>query len=193
MHDTALITGKAFFECYGFPNCRILDVGSQDVNGSLRQFAPQWSEYVGVDLQAGPGVDVVLDDPYHLPFEDSYFDFVVSTSCLEHDQFFWLSFLEMVRVTSAYIYISAPSDGKVHRFPVDCWRFYPDAAQALAKWARHNNHVLSVQETFYMFPLKDVWTDNVMVFSKGVPTLRKSITQYLAEVYGAKQAQIQSE
>ena len=44
-----------------------------------------------------------------------------------------------------------------------------------------------------MFPIKDVWTDNVMVFSKGVPTLRKAITQYLAEVYGAKQAQIQSE
>ena len=43
----------------------ILDLGSQDINGCYRPlFAlPPW-KYVGVDLAAGPNVDVVLSDPY---------------------------------------------------------------------------------------------------------------------------------
>ena len=30
--------------------------------------------------------------------------------------------------------IIAPSRGKVHRYPLDCWRFYPDAAAALCAY-----------------------------------------------------------
>src|SRR5256714_6159328 len=43
----------------------IVDLGSQDINGCYRPlFAlPPW-KYVGVDLAAGPNVDVILNDPY---------------------------------------------------------------------------------------------------------------------------------
>jgi len=31
--------------------------------------------------------------------------------------------------------IIAPSRGPEHRYPLDCWRFYPDAFRALARWS----------------------------------------------------------
>ncbi len=83
MHQTALDAGRLFFECYwreGFD--RILDVGGIDVGGgSLRSVAPPGATYIGVDMVAGKGVDLVLADPYAYPFPDGHFDGVISTSC----------------------------------------------------------------------------------------------------------------
>ena len=42
---------------------------------------------------AGKGVDIVLEDPYCLPFADNSVDVVVSSSCFEQAEFFWLLFL----------------------------------------------------------------------------------------------------
>lgn len=60
----------------------ILEVGSRDVNGSVRPLFPS-ERYVGVDLVAGPGVDWVGD------FRDwaqpgAELDLVVCTEVLEH-------------------------------------------------------------------------------------------------------------
>lgn len=57
--------GKAFFQIYlnNTVGMTIVDIGSRDVNGSLRSVAPLNSTYVGVDFAAGKGVDVVLADP----------------------------------------------------------------------------------------------------------------------------------
>lgn len=103
MHPSAMHNGDFFFRTYGtsLPSvARCLDVGAYDVNGSLRQVAPAAWEYVGVDFSSGPCVDVVLEDPYRLPFPDGKFDVVVSTSCFEHSEFFWLLFLEVLRILS---------------------------------------------------------------------------------------------
>ena len=40
----------------------------------------------------------MLTDPYHLPFESNSLDVVVSSSCFEHSEMFWLLFLEIMRV-----------------------------------------------------------------------------------------------
>ena len=171
MHDTAAAFGAAFFRCYAdaINGARILDFGAADVNGSLRGCAPVGSQYTGIDLAAGPGVDLVLNDPYNLPFDTASFDVVVSSSCLEHDPMFWLSFTEMCRVlrTGGFIYLNVPSNGYFHRFPTDNWRFYPDAGLALAAWGRHNGHELHLVESFIGRRRHDVWNDCIMVFGKG--------------------------
>ncbi len=168
MHDTALTLGQMFFETYVKSPARILDVGSQDVNGSLRRFAPAGSSYVGADLAAGAGVDVVLRDPTAMPFEAGAFDVVVSTSCFEHDPMFWLTFTEILRVTreGAHIYINAPSNGNYHRFPADNWRFYPDAGLALCQWGRRQGYNVSLVESFIAPRAQDIWNDCVMVFTR---------------------------
>lgn len=169
MHDTALRTGEAFFKCYGFPGCRVLDVGSMDVNGTLRPVARENSVYTGIDTSDGPGVDHVIQ-PGQFPFDDSSFDLVVSSSSLEHDPVFWVTFLEMCRVVrpGGFVYISAPSNGPVHRHPVDCWRFYPDSAEALMKWVNSSqiSGPFDLIESFRMFPSSDGWVDQVCVFGK---------------------------
>lgn len=116
----------------------ILDVGGTNVNGSYKDFfdAPN-VRFLAADIAAGPGVDLVLDDPYTIPVPDGEFDIVISGQVFEHCEFFWLAFQEMVRVLKpdGVIILIAPSTGPIHRYPVDCYRFYPDAYAALAKYA----------------------------------------------------------
>jgi SAM-dependent methyltransferase len=169
MHKSALLAGRYFFEMYcDRADFSILDVGALDVNGSLRSVAPARSRYVGADLGAGAGVDVVLEDPHVLPFADGEFDAVVSTSCFEHDTFFWLTFLECLRVLrpGGYFYLNAPSNGGYHTYPDDNWRFYPDAGRALVKWATRNRVDVEMVESFILNQIADIWNDFIAVFRR---------------------------
>ena len=62
---------------------RVCELGSRDVNGSVRGLFPGAS-YVGVDLEPGPGVDVIGDPATWRPEPAQGFDTVVSTETLEH-------------------------------------------------------------------------------------------------------------
>jgi SAM-dependent methyltransferase len=170
MHDTAMRYGKLFFEVY-VPDSKtitIVDLGAQDVNGSLRTVAPPSCNYIGVDFEKARGVDVVITDPYELPFESESIDVCVSSSCYEHSEFFWLSFLEVVRIVKpgGLIYMNVPSNGYFHRYPVDCWRFYPDSGTALKNWACRNGFDVELLESFIGKQRGDIWNDFVAVFVK---------------------------
>lgn len=145
MHLTSLDNMRTCYERYVAgtdlerqPVVRVLDVGGADINGSFRDVfsGPQFT-YIGADLVDGPGVSVVLDDAYRLPFADHSVEIVLSGQMLEHCEFFWLAFAEMIRVvkTDGYVFVIAPSAGPHHQFPVDCYRFLPDSYRALAKYA----------------------------------------------------------
>jgi SAM-dependent methyltransferase len=135
MHDTAMEYGAEFFNVYlkNAKDLTIIDIGSQDINGSLRSVAPPNNKYIGIDFLKAKGVDVVITDQYSLPFDNESVDVIVSSSCFEHSEFFWLLFNEGLRILkpTGLMYINAPSNGPFHRFPVDCWRFYPDSGVAL--------------------------------------------------------------
>lgn len=170
MHDTALEIGRLAIEIYGQKaKPRILEIGSLDVNGSLRQFAPQDSEYVGVDMVEGKGVDVVVVPDEPLPFDEESFDLAIASSVFEHDPAFWMTFLDLGRVLrdGGFLYINAPSNGKVHRYPEDHWRFYPDSGMALERWAKSQHVELTLVESFTAPQLNDRWNDFVAVFRKG--------------------------
>lgn len=66
-----------------FRNRRVLEIGAKNVNGSFRvEFTD--CDYVGVDCEAGDGVDVVsLAHEYEV--EPESFDTVYSTETFEHD------------------------------------------------------------------------------------------------------------
>lgn len=170
MHESARKTALSFFEEYGLNgSADVLEIGALDVDGSLRESLPDQMRWVGVDLVPGPGVDVVLEDAYSLPFNDKEFDLAIATSVLEHDEMFWLSFLEMVRVvrSGGFVYLCSPSNGHIHRFPVDCYRFYPDAGAALAKWARRSGYEVTLLESFILRKDSSEWNDWCAVFFIG--------------------------
>jgi ubiquinone/menaquinone biosynthesis C-methylase UbiE len=168
MHKTALDNAQKFFDRYGkeLTHGRVVDVGSQDINGSLRQVCPGKYTYTGIDFVPGKNVEIVLEDPYKWPLPDNHADIVVSSSCFEHSQFFWMTFLEMVRITKkhGYIYWCAPSKGKVHKHPYDCWRFYPDAGEALAEWANAADKPVTLLDSYT--DSGQEWGDYVAIYRK---------------------------
>ncbi|HEX4570975.1 MAG TPA: class I SAM-dependent methyltransferase [Dongiaceae bacterium] len=100
----------------------VLDLGGADViNGSYRDvFSKAPFRYRAADLEAAPGVDIVLDDPYRIPLPDGSIDIVLSGQMFEHSEFFWRAFEEMARVVrpEGFIFLIAPSAGPIHRYPV---------------------------------------------------------------------------
>lgn len=187
MHDTAMTVGRSAIEIYG-PHGKgaILEIGSYDVNGSLRAFINPDIRYIGVDTSAGPNVDIVVKPGKPLPLDDNAFDLVLASSVLEHDPIFWMTFLEMVRKTrkGGYIYINSPSNGAFHRYPQDNWRFYPDSGHALATWANSQGFDVALIESFIAKREHDIWNDFVAVFRRG-PSKRKPPTKLLYESVAA--------
>jgi SAM-dependent methyltransferase len=117
----------------------ILDLGSQDFNGSYRPLfeGTAW-RYLGVDMEPGKNVELVLRDPYRWrEVKPGSADVIVSGQTFEHTEFFWLTAREIARAlkTGGLLCVIAPSAGDEHRYPVDCWRVYPDGLQALARHA----------------------------------------------------------
>jgi len=137
MHNSAMWWGRQFLNNYSISG-KILEIGSCNVNGGLRDLCPSGSEWIGVDIAPGPGVDIVLENPHKLPFSDETFDVVLSSSVFEHTDFFWELFKEKCRCVKpgGYIYINAPSAGEYHGHPTDSWRFYRDAGFSLEKWSK---------------------------------------------------------
>lgn len=63
----------------------VLEIGSSSVNGSVRQLFDTES-YVGVDLAAGPGVDVIGSG--HEFESEERFDICISCECFEHNPYY---------------------------------------------------------------------------------------------------------
>lgn len=173
MHPSAMDNGDFFFQRYlpYFSKDRpitIVDIGAQNVNGSLRQVCPAECEYIGIDFVAGVGVDIVIEDPYELPFKDDFVDVVVSSSCFEHSEMFWVLYLEVLRILKPHglFYLNVPSNGAFHRYPVDCWRFYPDSGRALVSWSKRNGFDSALLESFVSHQKGNPWNDFVAVFIK---------------------------
>lgn len=158
---------------------RVLDIGSCDVNGCYKPLfdAPAW-RYQGADLAPGRNVDLVLDKPYRWDaIASESCDVLVSGQALEHIEYFWLTILEVSRVLrpGGLACLIAPSGGYEHRYPVDCWRFYPDGMRALAKFARLECLDAYTQWEDIGDPGSDPWHDTVAVLRKPVRPAHKAL------------------
>lgn len=150
---------------------KILDLGSMAIGGSYRAIfqEDQW-EYIGIDIVSGDNVDMVLSDPYNwLEIESCSMDVVISGQAFEHIAYFWKTIGEIARVMKpgGLCCIIAPSGGPEHRYPVDCWRFYPDGMRALAAYV--DLEVLSVDTHWGSKEYEDdsdLWADTVLVARK---------------------------
>lgn len=131
----------------------VLEIGSLDINGSVRQFFDD-CDYIGVDLEPGPGVDVVSEGQKY-DAQDASFDVVISCECMEHNPYWKETFANMVRacrpgglaiMTCATVgrpeHGTARSDPKASPFTIaNGWNYYANisekqwnAAFPLGKW-----------------------------------------------------------
>lgn len=111
---------------------RVLELGSYDVNGSVRDLLPA-TTYLGVDMREGPGVDLVLPPGAVLP-ELGTWDLVVSTEMLEHDERPWVSFARMASALTEGGFVLVTTRGFEcgrHDYPADYWRFSQSSMRIL--------------------------------------------------------------
>lgn len=139
MHDSVMTFGTETLIAADVQAKSVLEVGSMDVNGSLRGhvLALGPSSYVGVDFMAGTGVDVVCDAG-HLEqrFGNESFDVVISTEMLEHAEDWRSAILAMKRVLrpGGVFLLTARGPGfPLHGYPHDWHRFtVPDFRRMFA-------------------------------------------------------------
>ena len=81
-----------------FSGKRTLEVGSLNINGTVRN-AFTSSDYVGVDVGNGPGVDVVISG--HEYDSEKPFDCCISCECFEHNPYWKETFLNMIRLCAS--------------------------------------------------------------------------------------------
>jgi len=172
MHLSAYNNAQRFYDVYnksfadGF---KVVEVGSQNVNGSMRPIFERDCDYTGLDWVDGKGVDIVLTEAYKFPIPDECADIITCSSAFEHSEMFWVTFLEVMRILKpqGLFYMNAPSNGGFHQFPVDCWRFFPDSGKAFVTWGKHNGYKPALLESFISHREGGkVWNDFTMVMVK---------------------------
>ena len=137
MHESSVKSMRAFFDTFVKSPVSVLDIGSKGGHAYRDIALSGGHSYVGLDVEAGQNVDIVAADIYSWKkIKDETYDVLISGQAFEHIEFFWLTFREMVRVLKkgGCLCLIVPSKGDIHRYPFDCWRFYPDSMRALAKW-----------------------------------------------------------
>jgi len=195
MHETSFRNMQYFVSRYldhgTGERLRILDIGSRDVNGTYRPLfdRPGWI-YTGLDTERGENVDIAVNDPYRWKeLRRESFDLVISGQTLEHVEYFWITMLEIARVlkTGGLLCLIVPSAGPEHKYPVDCWRFYPDGIRALARHACLeviDAHFASAREEDPVTP--DQWHDTMLIARKNRMTpagrarifIRRALTRF---------------
>lgn len=107
MHNECMryvINVKALFNFY-FTKCRVLEIGSQDINGSVR-FLFSKCDYTGIDLGPGKGVDFVCPG---YQWKGQY-NTIITTEVAEHDEYWKLTFqncIDMLKPAGILIFTCA--------------------------------------------------------------------------------------
>jgi|ERR1044072_2638470 SAM-dependent methyltransferase len=98
-HDAQRVFVNAVKSAYPdhFTNTRVVEMGSLDINGTVRDFFTDPIWYVGIDVGPGPGVDVVANGKDY-DHDGDYFDVAISAECFEHNPDWRETFLNMKRL-----------------------------------------------------------------------------------------------
>jgi SAM-dependent methyltransferase len=142
-------------------NKKVLEIGSHDVNGSVRSFFSGTS-YTGVDLSPGIGVDVVASG-HEVDFADGYFDLTISCECFEHNPYWVETFQNMHRMTahSGCVVVSCASRGRLEHGTT---RTLPDSSPGTQEigWDYYKN--LTKADFKDAFDLENMFTHHLFFY-----------------------------
>lgn len=106
---------------------RVLEVGSYNVNGGLKEIVPQ---RIGIDMREGPDVDLICKAEDVLKhFERESFDAVISAETLEHVEN-WRGAMrgmwDVLKQDGWLVMTMASIHKGRHAYPDDYWRMLPE-------------------------------------------------------------------
>lgn len=176
----------------------VLEVGSRDYGStsSFREFYAG-SEYVGLDMSEGKGVDVVADLARTIePLREDYFGLAICCSVLEHVDKPWVFAANLTRVIrpGGLLYMSVPWVWRYHAYPDDYFRFSHRGVMKLFDefdWARLfysttvDNEFIEINE----MTSRDDGADNQMAveFKRGEDK-RKYLPYLMVNMLGTRRA-----
>jgi len=112
---------------YNLSPKNILDIGSNDdkYGNELRQLF--WgSDYMGIDIQSGKNVDIIMDAySIDINFVNGQFDAVLCLNFFEHVMKPWIILEKIAKILQkdGLFYVSIPTIGfPIHNCPYDYWR-----------------------------------------------------------------------
>jgi SAM-dependent methyltransferase len=136
---------------------RILEVGSKNY-GSTEDFRSYYGgDYVGLDLEDGPGVDVVHDLTLGRGPLEGEFDLIICSSVLEHVKKPWLMaevLTELVK-PEGRIYMAVPWIWRKHNYPDDYYRYSWRGIEVLFESFDFENFHFSTNQPGEFFPCRD--------------------------------------
>jgi len=157
-----------------FTNSKVLEIGSLNINGSVRQFFDN-CDYTGIDVGDGRDVDIVCEGHvYDAPVET--FDTVISCECFEHNPHWAETFLNMIRLckSGGLIVMTCATTGRAEHgttrtSPLDSpltigkgWEYYKNLIEddfnniinASDIFASHNYSVNPASQDLYFWGIK---------------------------------------
>lgn len=118
-----------------FSSVAVLEVGSLNINGTVRDFFSKPLEYIGVDVGPGKGVDLVAHGE-DLDFADDRFDTAISAECFEHNPEWVATFANMHRMSKRFVLFSCASEGRPEH---GTSRTSPGSSPLTASWDYYRN------------------------------------------------------
>lgn len=140
-----------------FINTKVLEVGSLDINGSVRSFF-NGCQYIGLDVGMGKGVDIVC--PIHEHIQPLVYDVVITTEMLEHDKHWQSSLKQMydnLKVGGILIFTCAGPTRQEH----GTTRTLPQDAPFTNDWYRN----ISIEDFYSILP-PSLWTDQEIKYMR---------------------------
>ncbi len=121
-------------------NAPYLEVGSRNYGNTqdLRPLFAGRGKYIGVDMENGPGVDVVLDltedfEGIDAKLNGECFATIFCFSVLEHceNPFKMADNITSLLCEGGQLCVGVPFSWKIHAYPNDYWRFTPEGVKRL--------------------------------------------------------------
>lgn len=136
-----------------FDGVSVIEIGSLDINGTVRDFFPNPAYYLGVDVGPGPGVDVI-DQGENLTYEDNQFDIAISAECFEHNPEWAATFANMHRMANTAVIFTCASDGRPEHGTT---RTDPGSSPHTVQWDYYRN--LNESDFRNEFDLDEMFSD----------------------------------
>lgn len=141
------LNSELLFRKYGLAHfskgLKVLEIGPSSYPSPFQKVvndpSVQWDtiDFVdtsSIDDEAFKNLTYQLKSPYDFPIEDETYDIILSGQVMEHVDKIWTWMKELKRLSKkgGKIITISPVSWPYHEAPIDCWRIYPAAAEALA-------------------------------------------------------------